>query len=148
MASSSSRKKASRSNTTPEYDSEPIEGDGDVGSDDDDENDDDDGEEDFDDDDDEDVGRKRKAPAKRPTGSSQIKSYFFSTTFISTAPLTLGRSILFLRLFLCSVEAEKVGDNMTSNKDKYKKRLPLPLLKFPPPSSARLYTHSGLLMAL
>jgi len=93
MALLSSRKKASRSNATPEYDSEPIEGEGDGGSEDDDENDDDDGEEDFDDDDDEDVGRKRKAPAKRPTGSSQIKyllTVVFFFTSISTAPLTLG----------------------------------------------------------
>lgn len=85
-----------------------MEGNGDGGSDDDDENDDDDDddeEEDFDDDDDEDVGRKRKAPAKRPTGSSQIKHlfncsyFFFFTTFISTAPLTFARSIIFFATY-------------------------------------------------
>lgn len=77
-----------------------MEGEGDGGGEDDDENDDDDGEEDFDDDDDEDVGRKRKAPAKRPTGSSQIKYlltvvFFYLLDFHGAADFG---TILFLRL--------------------------------------------------
>ena len=114
MASSSSRKKASRSNATPEYDSEPMEGDGDGGSEDDDENDDDDEEEDFEDDDDEDVGRKRKAPAKRATGSSQIKylltvvSFFFFFYLDFHGAADFGTLIFFCD-FWRSVEEEKVA---------------------------------------
>ena len=99
-SSSSRRKKASRSNATPEYDSEPMEGDVDGGSEDDDEDDDNEDEEDDFDDDDDDVGRKRKAPAKRPTGSSQMKYLLtvvsFFASLVSTAPLTLGCSMIFL----------------------------------------------------
>jgi hypothetical protein len=69
------------------------------------EDDDDDGDEDgdgdgdedgeFDEDDEDDVGRKRKAPAKRGAGSS-----YYSLMFLELAVLIL---------ILCSVEAEKVG---------------------------------------
>jgi len=107
-ASSSSRRKASRYEAAPEYDSEPIDGDDGGGSEGDENGDDDDEEEDYDNDidvDDEDVGRKRKAPAKRATGPSvrpsrtheiyslqQFPSFFTLYFSFSTAPLTWGRS--------------------------------------------------------
>jgi hypothetical protein len=70
---------------------------------------DDDGEEDYDDDidvDDEDVGRKRKAPAKRPTGPSSTHQlscflfFFFFFSPFSTAPLTWAMKLL--HMFVCS----------------------------------------------